>query len=66
MEVQNISISKNMILSEAKKLKPDRKNVSFRLREDLYNSLTDFCQENNVSSAAVLESLIEKLLSSKE
>lgn len=66
MEIQTVSITKNLILAEAKKLKPDRKNVTFRLREDLYNSLTEFCQEHDVSSASILESLIEKLLNSKE
>jgi hypothetical protein len=66
METQSISLSKNSILLEAKKLKPERKNVSFRIREDLYDSLTDFCHEHDVSSASIIESLIEKLLSSKE
>lgn len=66
MQIQNISIKKNDIVKMAKKLKPERKNVSFRLNEDLYDSFMSFCDENEVSSASVIELLIEKLLKDKK
>lgn len=66
MEIQNVSIKKKDIVLMAKKLKPERKNVSFRLNGDLYEEFMEFCDENQVSSANVIEALIEKLLNDKK
>ncbi len=57
---------KKDILNQAKKLKPSRKSVSFRIRKDLYESLMEFCQKNEVSGANVIELLIEQLLQEKK
>jgi predicted DNA-binding protein len=66
MQIQNVSIKKKDIVLMAKKMKPERKNVSFRLNGDLYDSLMEFCEKNEVSSANVIEALIEKLLNDKK
>lgn len=66
MQIQNISIKKSNILKMAKKLRPERKNVSFRLNQDLYESFMNFCDVNKISSANVIEILIEKLLKDKK
>ncbi len=66
MELNHISIFKKDILAQAKKLRPERKNVSFRMREDIYEEFQSYCHENDVSTANVLELLIEKLLKSKK
>ena len=65
MEIQNISIKKNLIVQMAKRLKPERKNASFRLNSELYEEFMKFCEEENVSSANVIEALLEKLLEDK-
>jgi glycosylphosphatidylinositol transamidase (GPIT) subunit GPI8 len=65
MEIQNSSISKNNIIKMAKRLKPERKNVSFRLNSELYDDFMKFCEEKDVSSANVIEALLEKLLEDK-
>ena len=65
MEIKNVSISKNNIVQMAKRLKPERKNVSFRLNSELYDEFMKFCDEQDVSSANVIEALLEKLLEDK-
>jgi hypothetical protein len=62
MQIQNVSVKKKDIILLAKKLKPERKNVSFRLNGALYDSLLEFCEKHDLSSANVIEALIEKLI----
>ncbi len=65
MEIKKVLISKNNIVQMAKRLKPERKNVSFRLNSELYDEFMKFCDEQDVSSANVIEALLEKLLEDK-
>lgn len=65
MKIHNVSIKRNQIVQMAKRLKPERKNVSFRLNSELYDEFMRFCENQNVSSAIVVEALLEKLLEDK-
>lgn len=65
MEVKTISIEKNTIIQRAKGLKPERKNVSFRIKSHLYDELMKLSENEGVSSANIVEALLEKLFEDK-
>lgn len=51
-----VKIDKNALVSAAKKkMRPERKNITFRLNTDLYDAFKKECDKQGVTQTVVLE-----------
>lgn len=62
MKQKTTKVKRREILNRARTAKPDRKNYTFRLPEDLMDKFEETCNKEKVSRTQLLEELIRSFL----